>query len=82
MLLTAGRTGEFYWATQASPQTDEQKVVRFPVTADGQWHEYAIPVGDHPRWRGQRITEIRIDPGTGASSGHVEIDWVRGAGGY
>jgi len=81
MLLTGAvpaQSGEFYWATEASPQTDEQKVVRCPIKADGQWHEYAFKVGDHPHWRGQKITEIRLDPGNGAATGQVQIDWVRG----
>jgi hypothetical protein len=74
----AAGSGEFYWATEASPQTDEQKVVRFPVRPDGQWHEYVIRVGDHPRWRGRRIVLLRVDPGSGASAGRVQIDWLRG----
>ena len=51
-----------------------------PVQADGQWHEYSIPVGDHAKWRGQKITELRLDPGNRSPGGHVEIDWVRGEG--
>jgi hypothetical protein len=81
MLLTpeaAAGAGEFYWATEASPQTDEQKVLRFPLKTDGLWHEYVVQPGDHPAWRGQTVTELRIDPGNGATAGHVRIAWIRG----
>lgn len=74
---TGSRGGQFYWATASSPGFDEAKVVRFELPLDGEWHEVRIPVGEHPLWRGQTITAIRLDPGS-APNTVVEIDWIRG----
>jgi len=76
--VTAGAGGQFYWTTEASPAFAEDKVAHFDIIADGNWHEYRIPVGDHPLWRGQTITAIRLDPGNGATGAEVGVDWMRG----
>lgn len=73
---TGGRGGQFYWTTASSPGFDETKVVQFELPLDGAWHEVVLPVGDHPLWRGQTITAIRLDPGS-APNTVVEIDWIR-----
>jgi len=78
MRVTAGQGGEFYWTTAASPGFAPDKLVGFPLLADGQWHEYRIEPGKHPLWAGQTITGIRIDPGNGAPEGEFAIDYVRG----
>lgn len=74
---TGGRGAQFYWATASSPGFDESKVVQFELPLDGEWHEVVIPVGEHPLWRGQTVTSIRLDPGS-APNTFVEIDWIRG----
>lgn len=74
---TGGRGGQFYWTTTSSPGFDESKVVVFELPLDGEWHEVVLPVGEHPLWRGQTITAIRLDPGS-APGTVVEIDWIRG----
>jgi len=72
--------GQFFWTTSEEPGFADTKYVNFPVRPDGQWHEYAIPVGRHPRWQGQAVRGIRLDPTTGgaATGSTVEIDWIRG----
>jgi len=54
--------------------------MNFTVIPDGEWHEYVVPVGEHPRWRGQPIRAIRLDPVTGGaeSGSQVEIDSIVG----
>ena len=74
---TGGRGGQFYWTTLRSPGFDESKVIQFELPLDGEWHEVVLPVGEHPLWRGQTITGIRLDPGSAANT-EVEIDWIRG----
>ena len=78
MRVSAGQTGQLYWGTTEAPGFSEQRVVVFPLQADGQFHEYRIPVGDHPEWKGRTITELRIDPGNGAAKAEFAIDYVRG----
>jgi hypothetical protein len=76
--VTRGQTGQFYWTTLASPAYAEDKVVTFDLVADGQWHEYRLPVGEHPLWRGQTITGLRLDPGNAGTGAEVGVDWMRG----
>lgn len=78
MRVTAGQMGQLYWATADAPGFSEQRVVGFPLQADGQFHEYRIPVGQHPEWKGRTITELRIDPGNGAAKAEFAIDYLRG----
>ncbi|NLH98507.1 MAG: hypothetical protein GX446_03340 [Chthonomonadales bacterium] len=68
--------GQFYWTTAASPAFDEQKVFPFTFPADGEWHEVSVPVTNHPHWRGQIVTGLRIDP-VNAANVSFAIDWVR-----
>jgi hypothetical protein len=70
--------GQWYWGTQTAPGFAEERVARFDLIADGQWHEYRLPVGQDPGWRGQTITAIRLDPFQAADAITVEIDWIRG----
>jgi hypothetical protein len=74
---TGNRGAQFYWTTLSSPGFDESKVIRFELPLDGEWHKVVLPVGEHPLWRGQTITGIRLDPGSAANT-EVEIEWIRG----
>ncbi len=76
--VTGGRGASVYWTTQDSPRFAEDKTVRFAVQPDGRFHVYRLPVGDHPMWRGRRITALRIDPTSGAPDAHISIDYIRG----
>ena len=77
MRVTAGGGGQLYWATESSPSIAEDKVIVFPIQADGQFHEYRLEPGKHPLWAGQTITTLRIDPGNGAPSADYAIDFIR-----
>ncbi len=78
MRTPAGIGAQFYWGTSNAPGFTEERVFSFPVTGDGEWHEYRIPVGQHEGWKGQTITGIRIDPLSPGEIVTVEIDWIRG----
>jgi hypothetical protein len=81
MLLPAlahAEYGQWYWGTKDAPGFAEARVARFEVLADGQWHEYRIPVGQDPAWRGQAITSVRLDPFQAGDPVTVEVDWIRG----
>jgi len=73
-------TGQLFWATTDEPNFGDDKHVDFSVQPDGAFHEYEIPVGKHPKWRGKTVTLIRLDPTTGgaAPGSQVEIDYLRG----
>ena len=78
MRVSAGEGGQFFWATESSPDLAEDKVINFPIQADGQFHDYRLELGKHPLWAGQTITTLRIDPGNGASSAEFAIASIRG----
>ena len=75
--VTAGKDGRLYWATESSPGFAEERVVRFPIQDDGDWHEYRLEVAAHKLWAGQIITALRLDPGNAATS-EFAIDYIRG----
>ena len=72
--------GQFFWTTADEPEFADTKYLNFPITPDGQWHEYTIPVGTHARWKGKTIRGIRLDPTTGGAKpgSKVEMDWIKG----
>jgi len=66
----AGGGGAVFWTTDQSPRRGEDKMARFPLDHDGQWHETSAAF--HAPGR---LTDLRIDPGT--APGEIEIDWIR-----
>ncbi len=53
-------TGQIFWRTARLPESQTTSE-RFEVVADGQWHDYLIPVAKNRRWRGV-VTRLRLDP--------------------
>ena len=71
---------QIFWATEAEPAFHEDKHITFPIVCDGQLHDYVINVGDHPKWRGQRIRGLRLDPLTRypKPGSTVQVDSITG----
>lgn len=81
MRLSGGNPeGQLFWTTDKEPAFADDKYLNFPVTPDGEWHEYVIPVGTHAKWKGQKIRAIRLDPTTGGAlvGSRVDIDFIIG----
>ena len=53
-------TARCSWRTGQMALT-ESRNIEFPVQADGQWHEYRVPVSQDPRWRGT-IAQLFLSP--------------------
>ena len=51
---------QLFWRTTRIPES-EATSLRFEVKADGQWHDYKLPVGENRRWNGL-VTRLRLDP--------------------
>jgi hypothetical protein len=66
---------QLFWSTTTSP-VSEANSVRFDPVADGQYHDYVIPVHENRRWSG-RIATLRFDPcnhpGAGISVAEVRL---------
>jgi hypothetical protein len=74
MRVTAGSGGQFYWSTESAPGFDEDRSIRFQIVPDGRFHDYRLELGQNPRWVGQTITGLRLDPCGGAQSGEFNVD--------
>jgi hypothetical protein len=70
-------SGALYFTTQTSPQFSPERLLVFPLRGDGEWESCQLAVGEHPGWRGQTITCLRLDPCRGAPEAEVEIESVR-----
>jgi len=79
MKSSGGTGGQFFWATQDSPQMSEDKSIRFGLNSDNEFHTYTLDVGSHPQWKGKRIVGIRLDPsyGPGTEKAEYEIDYIK-----
>ncbi|MCC7493171.1 MAG: hypothetical protein IT204_12515 [Fimbriimonadaceae bacterium] len=73
---TAGTLGQLYWATP-DDGISERQVVRFDLLPDGVVRTLRLPVGTHPRWAGQQITALRLDPVHGPPAASVTLQSLR-----
>jgi len=81
MRITGGNPeGQLFWGTREEPQFSDEKYLNFPIVPDGEWHEYELPVGEHPKWQGKDIRSLRLDPTTWGTedSATMQIDWIVG----
>ena len=67
-------SAQLFWGTAHLPES-EATSLRFPVRADGEWHEHRLPVSDNLRWRGV-VTRLRLDPCSRAGV-EVGLDYLR-----
>ncbi len=51
---------QLFWQVGSVP-ANEMTVLRLPLVADDQFHDYVFEVGKHRQWRG-RINALRFDP--------------------
>jgi hypothetical protein len=65
---------QLFWRTSRLAES-ESASAHFAVQGDGEWHDYQIPVGQNPRWRGL-ITRLRLDPGTQPNI-KIDLDSIR-----
>ncbi|MHB1000690.1 MAG: ankyrin repeat domain-containing protein [Armatimonadota bacterium] len=69
---------KFYFVTDSSPVWDEAKSARTEnVGADGNWHEYTLPIGQNQNWKGI-VTGIRINPTCLKANIPFSVDYIRG----
>jgi hypothetical protein len=80
MALSAGALGEgqLFWGTADSPDFTEDKSLHFAIIADGEEHDYTIPVVQSSLWDGQRITSLRLDPCAGPAGVTVQVRSIVG----
>lgn len=72
-----GGHGEFFFVTDSAPLWQAGRSVTFDITADGEWHDYVLPVARHPEWKGT-VTGIRLDPTCQEAGIEVSVDHITG----
>lgn len=73
MRTTNGTALEFFWKTPQLSSFRQEYSESIPLTADNNWHEYIIPLAQHPQWQGI-ITELRLDPTN--TPAQTEIEYI------
>jgi len=74
MRVDAPGKGQLFWRTNLANES-EATSYSFPLVADSEFHEYALPVGEVATWSG-RVLRLRLDPGF-ARNAHVEVEYIR-----
>lgn len=72
---TAGNY-QLFWSTADEDHFTEAKSVLVNYPTVWEWRVLRFQVGDHPMWKGKRITGLRIDPVGGASK-NANFDWIK-----
>ena len=67
-------SGQLFFATDKDGVSAKQ-MVGFKLIADGEYHDYAVEMSKHPRWRG-KIEGLRFDP-CGTAGARVSIEEIR-----
>lgn len=75
MKASAGAKAQLFWMGPEIPQ-GETNSVAFPITADGQFHDYLVDLRQTPTWQG-KIERFRFDPNAGCPNSTVAIDYIR-----
>ena len=77
MKTSAGTQGQLFWRT-SDPEgfLSFDRVVSFPLIADGEFHTYQLDMISHSWWQGKLITYLRLDP-SDQSGAEIEIDFIK-----
>ncbi len=77
---TSDTEGRIYFTTNTNPGFSEINSVPYSLTPnDTGYTEYVVDMSQNPAWQGT-VTQIRLDPLTNATSGTIEIDYIKVAG--
>jgi len=71
---TSGTGAQLFWITESDKTWDETKSKQFPITSDGQFHDYVLDLSTVGSWAGT-IRQLRLDPTDGSGS-HISIDHI------
>lgn len=74
---TAATSATIWWTTQDDAAWSVAKSETFPIKPnDAGFTEYTVDLSYHPKWAGNMIKKLRLDPENGAGSGTIEIDSI------
>ena len=64
---TKGSLATVYWATFSEPDFHASRHLSFPITSDGEYRTYEVPLSSSAEYKGL-ITRLRLDPGEAAGT--------------
>lgn len=67
-------SGQLFFVTDADPDWDERKSLRFDVIGDGEFHDYQLDLSAVDAWAGV-IRQLRLDPAEGQGKS-IEVDII------
>ena len=70
------QSGGLYFTTRQYPNVWTDRLIRFNPIADSNFHTYNLDVSNHPKWKGQTITGLRLDPLRGTPKAQIQIDSI------
>lgn len=76
MRINASGFAELFWTVDNHRGYGQDRAIQVDVTASREWQTVRFEVGQHPRWRGQRINALRFDPINRANA-NIEIRAIR-----
>lgn len=74
MRVSAGSTGQVFFATAEAPDHAEARSVVFALRPGEEFHEYVLDLAAEPGWTGT-IVNLRLDP-TDTAGATIEIDEI------
>jgi hypothetical protein len=76
MRMSVTGTCQIFWVTEADGSWNQAKSQTFASGSADEYAVYVIDLSAHDEWQGT-IRQLRIDPTNEATSGHVDVDFVR-----
>lgn len=74
---TTDDRAQIFWSTEGAPGISEANSISFNLKPnDNDFTEYIIKVGEKPGWNAI-VQQLRFDPVITASSGTIEIDYIK-----
>jgi hypothetical protein len=74
MKAASGTEARIYWINDETPEWSVSCTKAFKLIADGQFHEYRIPLAGYPGWKGT-VSQFRFHPSN--QPGAIEIDYFK-----
>jgi len=74
----SGTFGKLYFLTKDDPRLTEEQVFSFQLSTTDEWQTIEIEPHKHPKWSGQTITQLRLDPAKGVTNSVVTLGSIIG----
>lgn len=77
---SSNTSSQIYWGRSGAAGFTGSRVRSLSLQGGNTWRVLQFPMGTHPDWAGQTITDFRLDPASNAGVS-FSIDWIRASDG-